>query len=107
MEPTYHSGDDRFDLKPLGSLSIKLGVLCLDQAPGLCFPLAKENVTPGSKINVQQACPPDIPPRKGKLCSAFGLRMTIVMALSGAMHKYIGLLVFLETPQVLSSMINL
>ena len=37
MEPAYHSGDERFVLKPVGSLSIKLDVLCLDEAPGLLF----------------------------------------------------------------------
>lgn len=84
---SYHPGDERFDLKPVQGLFIKLGVFCLDQAPGLSF-------TSGQRL-----FPADTPPREGKLYSAFGLILTIDMLFSGAKHKCTGHLILLESPQ--------
>lgn len=91
MEPTYHSGDARSDLKPVWGLFIRLGVLCLDQAPGLSVTLVKENMA--------GVFPTDTPPREGKLCSAFGLTLAIDMLFSGAKQKCTGHLIFLGSPQ--------
>lgn len=63
METIYHSGDEMFDLKPVQGLFIRLGVLCLDQAPGLLF-------TSGQREH-NGVFPTDTLPREGKLCSAF------------------------------------
>lgn len=92
MEPTYHSGDERFDLKPVQGLFIRLGVLCLDQAPGLLF-------TSGQRDR-NGVFPTDTLPREEKLCSAFGLTLTIDMLFSGAKHKFTGKLILLGSSQL-------
>lgn len=93
MEPTYHSGDERFDLNPVWGFFTRLAVLCLDQAPGLSF-------TSGQREYHRRVFPTETPPREGKPCSAFGLTLTIYMLFSGAKHKCTGLLILLGSPQV-------